>query len=508
MKCYNCGGDVFISPGGRIGICLSCMAEIPLPKENFVLKDACSKANEYLSESRFDKALQMFQDILVQEPTESAACWGMALAYYGIEFVADPLSGEMLPTLHRLSQESFSDHLYVKKAIEYALSFEARDFYIRQSRLIDEIQRHSLQISGQEEPYDIFICYKKTEESEKRTPDSRMAGDIYRELTARGYKVFFADVSLKAGDEYEPRIFAALHSARVLIAVASRVEYYESAWVSNEWSRYADLIRKENETGRTDRLLVPMYRKLTHNQLPQILRQQPSYIEVQNAEDSKQSLLKLIGEAFCQENAEDVSDIRRATVNIRRKQKEKGLEENILDRGVISLASGDFETAQRMYERVLSKKESYEAYLGLLMCRLHVRGKEGLYQYADDICGQEEYRLAMRCADVSQKEELENFAEICLKNREWEKKRQQKLVQCRQKADEFVKELKAGRITNSVAQPEYLSEQRKEDYCAVLRERIGEFRQYYLGAEWSEFFAGYEAQIDRYICQEAGKRKK
>ena len=67
-------------------------------------------------------------------------------------------------------------------------------FYETQSRQIDRIQTESLQISSRENPYDVFICYKRMETDEKRTADARIAADYYKELTQRGYKVFFAEL--------------------------------------------------------------------------------------------------------------------------------------------------------------------------------------------------------------------------------------------------------------------------------------------------------------------------
>ena len=54
-----------------------------------------------------------------------------------------------------------------------------------------------LEVSSKEEPYDVFICYKETDEDGGRTIDSVLAQDIYDELTEKGYKVFFARITLE-----------------------------------------------------------------------------------------------------------------------------------------------------------------------------------------------------------------------------------------------------------------------------------------------------------------------
>ena len=272
--------------------------KIPLPKKEEI-RELYEKAGEALRESRFDEAKECFQELLIENPDDAAVCWGFALSEYGIEYVTDPATGEQLPTLHRLSLQKFSEYLYTKKAIDLSWNSLDRDFYIRQSELIDSIQVKSLSISSQETPVDVFICYKRSEEGEKRTADSRMAADYYRELTRRGYQVFFAEETLKAGEEYEPRIFAALQSAKVMIAFASKREYYEAVWVKNEWSRYAALIERDLEEKRsTDRLLIPMFQHMKHEELPEALRGMPSYVEMMTSANPKSELLNLVAGHF------------------------------------------------------------------------------------------------------------------------------------------------------------------------------------------------------------------
>ena len=417
MKCYNCGGEVLVGEGAHIGICSCCMAEIPLPEKQSSILEDYSTANELLSESRFEEAKEAFRKILIQAPLEAAAYWGIAVSEYGIEFVQDPATGEHLPTLHRLSTQKFSEHLYVTKAIQYALSLETREFYQNQSKRIDEIQSHSLKISAKEDPYDVFICYKKTEEGEKRTADSRMAADLYRELKKRGYKVFFAEETLQLGEEYEPRIFAALHSAKVLLAIASQPQYYEAVWVKNEWSRYADLIRIETEAGGTERLLIPVYQNMERDALPEILRQMPSYINMKKSVDPRGDLLHLIGQHFERGRKEEIFGLQRQ-LKMTSKFAEQ-LEDtagNYLIRATVQLIGGAYETARELFQKSIDMEETAEGYLGLCMCELQVPGKEALYQYYKNIRLNKNFLMAKELADDQLRQEYEQIAKACDKN--------------------------------------------------------------------------------------------
>lgn len=144
---------------------------------------------------------------------------------------------------------------------------EAKEIYTNEATVISDIQKKSLEISSSEEPYDIFICYKETDENGNRTKDSVLAEDIYNRLTELNYKVFFARKTLenKLGIEYEPYIFSALNSSKVMLVVGTSTDNLNSVWVKNEWSRYLDLIKKE----RKNKTLIPVYKDIDAYELPE-----------------------------------------------------------------------------------------------------------------------------------------------------------------------------------------------------------------------------------------------
>ena len=99
-----------------------------------------------------------------------------------------------------------------------------------------------------------------------RTRDSLLAQDIYYQLTEQGRKVFFARITLEdvAGAQYEPYIFAALNSAKIMLAFGTDYEYFNAVWVKNEWSRYLSLIR-----GGEKKMLIPAYKDMDPYDLPE-----------------------------------------------------------------------------------------------------------------------------------------------------------------------------------------------------------------------------------------------
>ena len=78
--------------------------------------------------------------------------------------------------------------------------------------------------------------------------------------------MFFSRITLedKIGTAYEPYIFSALNSAKVMVVLGTRAEYFQAAWVKNEWSRYLALIRNGEK-----KMLIPAYRDMDPYDLPE-----------------------------------------------------------------------------------------------------------------------------------------------------------------------------------------------------------------------------------------------
>lgn len=177
--------------------------------------------------------------------------------------ILDPKSQERIPTCHRTQAQSIlSDPDYLA-AIDNA-DIESKRVFENEAKQINEIQTRILEISQKEEPYDIFICYKETDEMGNRTEDSTLAQELYYELNKKGYRVFFARKSLesKLGAEYEPIIFAALNSAKVMIVLGTKAEHFNAVWVRNEWSRFIHLSKDTHKT------IIPAYRGISPYELP------------------------------------------------------------------------------------------------------------------------------------------------------------------------------------------------------------------------------------------------
>ena len=144
-----------------------------------------------------------------------------------------------------------------------------KEVYKSEAEYIDKVQKGILEISNKEKPFDVFICYKETDDMGRRTPDSVLAQDLYYGLVKEGFKVFFSRITLesKLGTEYEPYIFAALNSAKAMVVVGTKPEYFNAVWVRNEWSRYLMLMQDDRS-----RTLIPAYKDMDPYDLPDDFR--------------------------------------------------------------------------------------------------------------------------------------------------------------------------------------------------------------------------------------------
>lgn len=296
FKCKMCGGDIEPIKGTNTGKCLYCKSVMTLPNiDNERILNLYNRANDLRLNSEFDKAREIYEAILKINNDEVEAHWGILLCKYGVEYVDDPKTKTKIPTCHRTNDYSIlldPDYKFIKKK-SYG---EALKLYEKEAKQIDEIQKNILAISSKEKPYDIFICYKETDNKGSRTHDSVIAEDIYDKLIDQGYKVFFAKITLenKLGKEYEPYIYSALKSAKVMLVVGTSAENFNAIWVKNEWSRFLEMAKKDKS-----KVLIPVYSQIDAYKLPEefAMLQAQSMDKVGAMQDLVRGVKKIVDES-------------------------------------------------------------------------------------------------------------------------------------------------------------------------------------------------------------------
>ena len=183
LKCKMCGGQLNIDENTSVIECEYCGSKQTISNSSDEeTQNLLNRANTLRLRCEFDKAEAVYERILSLNNEEPEAYWGVILCKFGVEYVVDPKTNKRIPTCHRTSYDSIVSDEYYKNCIKYC-DVVQRNIYEAEAKLIDEIQKNILTISANEKPYDVFICYKETDETGKRTKDSVIANDIYYELT-------------------------------------------------------------------------------------------------------------------------------------------------------------------------------------------------------------------------------------------------------------------------------------------------------------------------------------
>lgn len=395
FKCKMCGGAIEINATETIGVCEYCGTKQTLPRLDDEKKiNLYDRANHFRRNNDYDKAMGIYEQILNEDNTDAESYWSLVLCKYGIEYVEDPSTHKRVPTINRAQYMSvFSDEDY-KSALKYADGYQ-KDIYESEAKAIDEIQKGILEISQKEEPFDIFICYKETGNDGRRTPDSVLATELYHELTREGFKVFFSRITLedKLGQEYEPYIFAALNSSKVMVVLGTKQEYFNAVWVKNEWSRFLALIKKGKR-----KTLIPAYKDMDPYDLPE------EFSHLQAQDMSKLGFMSDLVRGINKIISADVKEPTRETVVINNGNIEI---EPLLKRAFIFLEDSDWENADHYCERVLdSDPENPNAYLGKMMVELKVRKQDDLIQLDYDFSENKQFAKVIRYANDTIKDEL------------------------------------------------------------------------------------------------------
>ena len=402
FKCKMCGGSLEITEVMTVVECEYCTTKQTLPRLDDDKKaNLYDRAGHFRRNNEFDKAISVYEKILDEDNTDAEAYWSLVLCKYGIEYVEDPATHKRVPTVNRAQFTSvFADEDY-KSAIQYADGVQ-KAIYEEEARAIDEIQKGILAISEKEEPFDVFICYKETDNNGRRTPDSVLANDLYHQLTQDGYKVFFARITLedKLGTAYEPYIFAALNSAKVMVVLGTKPEYFNAAWVKNEWSRYLALIKNGGK-----KILIPAYKDMDPYDLPE------EFSHLQAQDMSKlgfmQDLIRGIKKITAKDEPKQVVQ-ERVVVNNTGSANTAAL----LERAFIFLEDGKWEEADEYCEKVLDlEPKNAEAYLGKLMAELEVETREELRDCDEPFDDYEDYEKIMRFGDETIKREMKGYIE-------------------------------------------------------------------------------------------------
>ena len=397
IKCKMCGGELNITPDSTICECEYCGSKQTIPNTDDEKRlKLYERASKLRFECEFDKAFGVYESIVSEFQDEAEAYWGLVLCKYGIEYVDDPKTGKNILTCHRSSFDSVFDDTNFELVMENA-DIIAGNIYREEAKQIEELRKGIIEVSSKEEAYDIFICYKETADDGQRTVDSVIAQDVYDALVEKGYRVFFSRITLedKLGQEYEPYIFAALNSAKVMLVFGTNYYYFNAVWVKNEWSRFLQLI----ESGQK-KTLIPCYKDIDAYDMPK------EFAKLQAQDMGKVGAI--------QDLLRGIDKILRANISDNKIRVDNNVSySNILKRGYIALQDKDFKNATDYFDKVLDNDvENAQAYFGLFLLNNQCSTVEELIEtkkasYTDfegktkDACAVDEESIEKACRQYS-----------------------------------------------------------------------------------------------------------
>ena len=352
FKCKMCGGDLNVTDGASVCTCAYCGTKQTLPKLGDEKRVAMfERANYFWRNNEFDKAMGIYEMVLATDDTDAEAYWSIVLCRYGIEYVEDPKSHKRVPTVNRFQTKSILRDEDYLNAIRCANGYQ-RDIFETEAAHIDTIQKNISTISKEEKPYDVFICYKETDGTGARTHDSVYAQKIYDALSHEGLRVFFSRITLedKIGTAYEPYIYAALHSAKVMLVVSLSAENMNAPWVKNEWDRYLSIAKQDST-----KALIPCYKDMSPYDMPEEF----TYLQAQDMgkigflQDLVRGVKKILATS-----APTLQTQERAVQTAGEKAKP------LLERAYIFLEDGNWKKANQYAEKVLDlEPKNTDAYL-------------------------------------------------------------------------------------------------------------------------------------------------
>ena len=392
FRCKMCGGTLRMAADKKTGVCEFCGSEQTAPTINSAsVASMYEKASDLRRNNDFDAANDIYSKVLKENAGDPESYWSMVLCKYGVEYVEDPGSNKRIPTVNRTQYMSIFDDPNYKKTIQLS-SGHQRDIYVEEATKINEVQKGILEVSKHESPYDVFISYKETDEYGRRTRDSVYAHEVYNELTRQDLRVFFAPVSLQniLGAAYEPHIFAALNSAKVMVVIGTSKERFNAVWVKNEWSRFLKLMKEGKK-----KTLIPAYRDMDPYDLP------PEFARLQALNMTKLGFMVDLVEGV--KKIVDNSRSREVSSSSSGGGSSSKSASKLLSRAQMFLEDGDWGGAKDAVYDILNRdSENGEAYLYLLMSQARVKNIDELANARKPISNYSAYRNAIKYGDDQQ----------------------------------------------------------------------------------------------------------
>ena len=379
------------------GICPDCDTEQTLPR---IYAQTQSRRFEQAEQHRldygYDQAITLYERVLKSGESDPELHWRILLSKYGVMYrkIEEDESStyKWVLTCNRQLSGSIYDDDHFRYCCDNAAS-AARDIYLAEGDEIALIQEGARKDTNEQEPFDVFISFKRRDDKGVSTPDYLHAEKIFEALTNKGLRVFFSPSTLPkwSGDSWKYKIDAALASAKVLIAIGTSRENYNSFWVRYEWKNYLDMQRQADA-----KTLIPVFEGMSHSALPSEFRAK----DLQAEDMSDNGWLDRLVDRVC-----NLSGAKASPDSITPESTAR------ITHARLFCESGDFASAKTRIDQVIDGDPgNAEAYLINLMIELECCLEEDIVQKAPNVLsGNVNYRMALLYGDASLKAQLDGY---------------------------------------------------------------------------------------------------
>ena len=378
FRCKRCGGNLEVEIGVSVAGCNSCGMQQTVPMVSDEGRHAnFNRAIMLRIKGEFDDAAKMYDRLIEEDDSDPEAYWGRLLSRHGVEYGEDPDAHKKLMLCRRPSAEFIVNDPDYELAISHADSARKTN-YESEARAIDENQKAILNYSKNAKPYDVFLCYKNKDVKGGPSKDSMLANDIYNDLTEEGFNVFSVINTLvdTPEREYEKYIYQGLVSAKVMLVIGARPEYFKAPWVKNEWSRYLQFMKTDGT-----KHIIPCYQDVDLYDLPEEFVQLPA----RNITDPD----------FKNRIVADIKQCLSAPAVVLPAGKASDIPA-LIQKGHVALENGKWDEADQIFEDVLQINPDYaEAHLGKFMAKSKQKpsDREKSQQQTEDVRKKELARL-------------------------------------------------------------------------------------------------------------------
>ena len=387
-KCPTCGSTC--ERQGTIYKCTGCGNSYSDNNIDSRFLDKLNAANQRrIEDYDFEGALELCKEVLRHDPDNEEANWCALLAEKEVIYIENA-KGKFTPTFID-PDKSITDSVYY-----YRLDLTHR----RSADEIESVRREVASESKTITDYDVFISYKQHigkkhyGNTASETPEAKWAEQLYncllREHNGHRLNIFFDKESLGVSNAgWEPHIYAALKSAKIMVVLASSLQNMDTPWVKNEWKRFAYYKRRGE-----DKTIALVGDKLDPDGLPDIALRSGQMIEVED----KKWLQKTVKRIYAAAEAVGVGK------NV----------DHALDMANTFITKKKFGAAKREYDRILAAgPKNAAAHWGLLKCKLKALDDYDIVKNRKKIGAIDEFNDAVHYADAAQKAKYRDIKKRC-----------------------------------------------------------------------------------------------